>query len=312
MKANSIGVNLDEKSLAGEIQPSTPNAKVQIQAPQPTIPTVENEFHRGYYSWLNSNSFQLNIGNKQIHLVNTLIFEHLWFLWFLCWMVLFFWVVSFPISLCFGRLNEDTLCVVKKISLFILIFAPLLPLCLMNAKLGPDTSCGIIPPPHLLFYYLIFFSFGVIYYDLNDSEHKLIRYWYILFPFALFFLFPIVIVLINSPQFNLPLQTLFVWSMSVGMIGIFHAFIRKENSLIRYLSDSSYWLYIAHLPLVIELQVMVKDWPLNAFLKFLLINIASIILLLISYHLLVRSTWIGWLLNSRMKPWFSKTSTTVK
>lgn len=66
-------------------------------------------------------------------------------------------------------------------------------------------------------------------------------------------------------------------------------FSKKENAFIRYLSDSSYWLYVIHLPLVMWLQFLVREWPINALLKFLLINIATITLLLISYHLMVRS-----------------------
>jgi peptidoglycan/LPS O-acetylase OafA/YrhL len=129
-------------------------------------------------------------------------------------------------------------------------------------------------------------------------------------PLALFIIFPAEIVFKDNLPLNLLLQTLFIWNMVFGMMGMFHALIQKENIIIRYLSDSSYWIYIIHLPLVLVLQFLVRDWPINALLKFLLINIATITLLLVSYHLLVRSTWIGWLLNGRMMPWFSKATTT--
>lgn len=91
---------------------------------------------------------------------------------------------------------------------------------------------------------------------------------------------------------NLLLQTLLIWNMAFGLMGMFHALLKKENAFIRYLSDSSYWLYVIHLPLVMWLQFLVREWPINALLKFLLINIATITLLLISYHLMVQSTWI--------------------
>jgi peptidoglycan/LPS O-acetylase OafA/YrhL len=199
--------------------------------------------------------------------------------------------------------------ILKKTMLYILIPAPLLPLCLMGEILGPDTYTGILPPPHLLFYYMIFFSFGLITFDLKDSTQKLSRFWYIMLPLALFIIFPAAIAFKDNLPLNLLLQTLLIWNMAFGMMGMFHALLRKENTFIRYLSDSSYWLYIIHLPLVVGLQFLVREWPINALLKFLLINIATITLLLISYHLLVRSTWIGWLLNGRMVPWFPKAST---
>ena len=200
--------------------------------------------------------------------------------------------------------------ILKKTMLYILIPAPLLPLCLMGEILGPDTYTGILPAPHLLFYYMIFFSFGLIYFDLNDSAYKLTRFWYIMLPLALFIIFPAEIVFKDNLPLNLLLQTLLIWNMVFGMMGMFHGLIQKENIIIRYLSDSSYWIYIIHLPLVLVLQFLVREWPINALLKFLLINIATITLLLVSYHLLVRSTWIGWLLNGRMMPWFSKATTT--
>jgi peptidoglycan/LPS O-acetylase OafA/YrhL len=199
--------------------------------------------------------------------------------------------------------------ILKKTMLYILIPAPLLPLCLMGEILGPDTYTGILPPPHMLFYYMIFFSFGLIYFDLNDSACKLTRFWYIMLPLALFIIFPAEIVFKDNLPLNLLLQTLLIWNMAFGMMGMFHSLIKKENIFIRYLSDSSYWIYIMHLPLVVVLQFLVREWPINAFLKFLLINIATITLLLVSYHLLVRSTCIGWLLNGRMMPWFPKAST---
>jgi hypothetical protein len=288
----------------------TPASKDEAKTVEITNPKEQNEFYKRYQSWLTSTFFQINFFNKPTHLFKTSIFNHLWFLWFLCWMLPLFLVFFNLGSLLFRNLNPNTMRILKKIMLYILIPAPLLPLCLMGEILGPDTYTGILPPPHMLFYYMIFFSFGLIYFDLNDSACKLTRFWYIMLPLALLIIFPAEIVFKDNLPLNLLMQTLLIWNMAFGMMGMFHALIKKENIFIRYLSDSSYWIYIVHLPLVIVLQFLVKEWPTSAFLKFLLINIATITLLLFSYHLLVRSTWIGWLLNGRMMPWFPKTSTT--
>lgn len=286
----------------------TPALKDEAKTVEITNPKEQMEFYKRYQSWLNSNSFQINFGNNPMNLFKTSIFNHLWFLWFLCWMIPLFLVFFKLGSLLFRNLNSNTIRILKKTMLYILIPAPLLPLCLMGEILGPDTYTGILPPPHMLFYYMIFFSFGLIYFDLNDSACKLTRFWYIMLPLALFIIFPAEIVFKDNFPMNLLLQTLLIWNMAFGLMGMFHALLKKENAFIRYLSDSSYWLYVIHLPLVIVLQFLVREWPINAFLKFLLINIATITLLLITYHLLVRSTWIGWLLNGRIMPWFSKAS----
>ena len=287
----------------------TPASKDEAQTVAITNPKEQTELYKRYHSWLTSTYFQINFGNKQVHLFKTSIFDHLWFLWFLCWMIPLFLLFFKLGSLLFCKLNTNTMGILKKTMLYILIPAPLLPLCLMGEILGPDTFTGILPPPHLLFYYMIFFSFGLIYFDLNDSTFKLTRFWYIMLPLALLVIFPAAIVFKDKLPLNLLFQTLLIWNMVFGMMGMFHALIKKENILIRYLSDSSYWIYIVHLPLVVVLQFLVREWPINGLLKFLLINIATITLLLVSYHLLVRSTWIGWLLNGRMMPWFSKAAT---
>lgn len=289
---------------------SVPASNNQAQGTETNKPKKQNEFYIQYHNWLNSNSFLVNIGNYQVHLFKTNIFHHLWFLWYICWMLVLL-LVFFNLGTLLSRnLSTNALQFLKKTMLCILIPAPLLPLSLMGDILGPDTYTGILPPPHLLLYYLIFFSFGLIYFDIDDHKCKLTRHWRIMLPIALMVIIPGEVIFKENPPLRLLMQTLYTWNMAFGMMGMFHAFIKNENPYIRYLSDSSYWLYIIHLPLVIELQFLVRDWPINAFLKFLLINITTMILLLTSYHLLVRSTWIGLLLNGRMMPWVTKASTT--
>jgi hypothetical protein len=58
-------------------------------------------------------------------------------------------------------------------------------------------------------------------------------------------------------------------------------------------------MYLAHLPLVLAAQLLVRDWPLPPAPKFLIVCSSVFIILLATYHLLVRYSWIGALLNSR-------------
>jgi len=51
--------------------------------------------------------------------------------------------------------------------------------------------------------------------------------------------------------------------------------------------------------LVFVLQAEVQDWPLPWAVKFPLVFGIAMLLLLLSYHLLVRSTWVGSWLNGR-------------
>ncbi|HEY6814220.1 MAG TPA: acyltransferase family protein [Croceibacterium sp.] len=92
------------------------------------------------------------------------------------------------------------------------------------------------------------------------------------------------------------------WCWTLGLVGAALRFIRHESPVIRYLADSSYWLYIVHLPLLVALEALVAHWPVPAELKLLLIVAVASGLMLVSYHYLVRATFIGTLLNGRRYP----------
>jgi peptidoglycan/LPS O-acetylase OafA/YrhL len=91
--------------------------------------------------------------------------------------------------------------------------------------------------------------------------------------------------------------SLYAWTMTFAVTGWFMRFAGQHRPWIRYLADASYWCYLLHLPLVLWLQVLVAQWPVNGWLKFAFIMAVNIVVLLASYHTCVRYTWIGRLLN---------------
>jgi ABC-type multidrug transport system ATPase subunit/peptidoglycan/LPS O-acetylase OafA/YrhL len=92
------------------------------------------------------------------------------------------------------------------------------------------------------------------------------------------------------------------WYWSLGIIGAALRFCDGESKVRRYLADSSYWLYLAHLPLVFFLAAAFAKVPLHWAIKFPLILAITMTVLLTSYHYLVRPTWIGEILNGRRYP----------
>jgi glucans biosynthesis protein C len=99
-----------------------------------------------------------------------------------------------------------------------------------------------------------------------------------------------------------------MWSLTFLTIGAFRKLCGRPNAFVRYVADSSYWMYLVHLPIVVWLQVAVAELPLNWALKLALISIITIGLSLLTYDLFVRSTLVGRLLNGRRRervaaPW---------
>ncbi|MEE2808071.1 MAG: acyltransferase family protein [Verrucomicrobiota bacterium] len=99
------------------------------------------------------------------------------------------------------------------------------------------------------------------------------------------------------------IATIYCWLMTFGFIGFFRFFFSGESRLVRFVSDSSYWLYLAHQPLVIALQIILSDWDIPIFIKFPLICAMTAGILLLTYRYMVRYTFIGTILNGKkIKP----------
>ena len=237
------------------------------------------------------------------------VFFHLWFLWFLCW-----YVVGFALIVKIVRALQAPAIPNKWLtsSLRYLWLIPLaaVPQCFMASEqhaYGPDTSTGLLPLPAVFAYYAIFFGFGALYFGANDEEVAVGHGFWWKLALAILILFPVGLGLqgpdsVGGRILFAVMQTSYTWIMSFGMIGLFHRFCRTHRFWVRYLSDSSYWLYLVHIPLLMVFQFLVRDWPLPSFVKFSLVCTATTVPLLLSYQLCVRNTWVGLLLNGRRYP----------
>jgi hypothetical protein len=96
--------------------------------------------------------------------------------------------------------------------------------------------------------------------------------------------------------------SLAMWTWTFAVIGLALRFLSGFSPVRRYIADSSYWLYLIHLPLVIALQAAVSrlDWPWEA--KIAVILGAAFPLMFASYELFVRHSFIGAILNGRRAP----------
>jgi peptidoglycan/LPS O-acetylase OafA/YrhL len=94
-----------------------------------------------------------------------------------------------------------------------------------------------------------------------------------------------------------------IWTWTFAVIGMALKFLSGESAARRYIADSSYWIYLIHLPLVIALQAWVSrlDWHWSV--KFGAVLGIGFAVMFLTYELLVRHTFLGAWLNGRRVPW---------
>ena len=82
-------------------------------------------------------------------------------------------------------------------------------------------------------------------------------------------------------------------------MSLFVRFYNKFSKRIKYISDSSYWIYLIH-PILIPFVGSVFYYEkINIHLQFLLSSILLTITCFMSYQYLVRKTFIGKFLNGK-------------
>ncbi|MFC7619153.1 acyltransferase family protein [Microlunatus sp. GCM10028923] len=92
------------------------------------------------------------------------------------------------------------------------------------------------------------------------------------------------------------------WAWTFGLLGLAVRTLRRERPVVRYLADASYWMYLLHLPLLLLIELGLRDlaWPIPV--KLLIAWAGCTAILLLTYDLLVRSSWLGRWLNGRRQP----------
>lgn len=95
---------------------------------------------------------------------------------------------------------------------------------------------------------------------------------------------------------------LFAWLTVFGVIGLFLRGCRRERPAVAALANASFWIYLVHHPLVALAQIALAPLALPAWQKFAAASLIAVGLSLMSYYAVVRTTWIGGLLDSRRVP----------
>lgn len=231
---------------------------------------------------------------------------HLWFLYNLVFFCIFTWVLQY-VNWQWLRAYFNQLSPVNFLALF--------PLLLLPALLSITAP---LPAPESFFPQLWSFGFFGLFFALGywvfSTENFIDRFKSTAFILMLMSVVLYVIFYGLIPkQFTIEPSSLFTWKkivvslceayisvwMSVACLVWGKTYLNIHHRFMRFMSDSSYWIYIIHLPLIFALQypMMDKNWSLLA--KYSATMAITLLVSVLSYLLLVRWTPIGWMLNGR-------------
>lgn len=229
---------------------------------------------------------------------------HLWFLYYL----ILFSAASFAL----GRLLQNQKTLTNKISAIFdrILLHPVLrvlvfPLSTFGVLLimqssWVNTSTSFIPDFGTFIFYFSFYMIGWI---LFRSKHLLpvfLKFDRLFLTIATglftvyFFYYEIM-----SWQVIALLKSVTIWLFIFGFMGVFMRYFSKHSPLMRYVSDSAYWVYLLHLPLTAVIPGLIGHWPVSSFVKFLIVVFLTAVVCFATYNYFVRSTFIGKFLNGR-------------
>ncbi len=174
----------------------------------------------------------------------------------------------------------------------------------LTAMRGNLKDCnGFAPEPLILAAYVVPFVGGWLLYYNRDLLPRFKRHvWiYLALTVPAFFVYGLVPG-DKHPFVKAAGNVTLCWFWTFACLGLFLRYCDGPSPRWRYLSDASYWMFIIHMPVVVGLQVAFRPVPLPAIAKVPLVLAFSVVILVASYDFLVRSTWVGALLNGRRYP----------
>ena len=239
------------------------------------------------------------------------LWHHLWFLYFLIIFIAAFAILASLATLL--PLNLSNRVCLPPVALFGLVPMTFLTQRWMVPEgylLGPQTSVSVIPMFSVVAHYAVFFFVGAVWFGRRPVGGSVRREAVSAAVYGVFAA-GVALAVFKLPSLQRALaagplteadvrnaaSALYAWSGCLGFMHLFAACVRRESYAVRWISDSSYWLYLAHLPLVLALQAWLVRFELAAPVKFTIVTGATLTVLWVSYRYVVRYTALGSLLN---------------
>lgn len=229
---------------------------------------------------------------------------HLWFLYYLIFTTILTVLIALQMKM-FPRVRKE---IIKKFKWLIqnpirrLVFFPamIFTLYFVSEITEVETSPFFFPNPISLIFYFVFYLIGWVLFKAKDvlssfttADWLCIFTGTVLFCTSFFF----------RDEFNetilMLMSALMIWSFVFGITGLFIRYGSHYSSKLRYVSDASYWVYLIHLPLTGIIPAFLVDLNIPGSFKFFIVLVITSLICFLSYHYLVRSSFIGKFLNGR-------------
>ena len=172
-----------------------------------------------------------------------------------------------------------------------------------------DASVSLVPDLNTFAYFLFFYLIGWVLFKSKQHLNTFVRYDWICTILALILatIQGLTIQILElRPNGNSVILMLYssvvVCLFLFGITGLFIRYGSKYSSRMRYISDSSYWVYLIHLPITAIIPAFIWKLPLPAIGKFLIVLSITSLICFVTYHFLVRASFIGKFLNGRKYP----------
>ncbi len=229
---------------------------------------------------------------------------HLWFLYYLSIITM----VATTLALLLNQLptieqhiSKGFEWAIQKTGLRIIVFAGLTAVVyfIMGTK-SVATSTSFVPDFNTFLYYFSFYMVGWVLFKSKQLLNVFTKHDWLctICGITMFFVYMFFYNNFSYAE-HIILKSIMVWLFIFGITGLFIRYGSKHSATMRYISDASYWVYLLHLPLTAFIPSLIKDWPVPSTIKFLFIIFSSGAICFITYHYLVRATFIGKFLNGR-------------
>lgn len=173
---------------------------------------------------------------------------------------------------------------------------------------GLEDPPGFVPVARILCAYVIPFTFGWLLYAQRDLLDRFARRAWVYTALSL----PPLTLYLGFVKFSVPrmvsfyadraLHSIALWLLIYGFIGLFQRYLHGESARMRYLSDSAYFLYLAHMPVIIVFQLLLGPVAWAPLAKIPVVLTLTTLAMVPMYHYLVRPTFVGAMLNGRRYP----------